>query len=68
MKTYGGVDVFLTKALAGFEESASRTGRFTPGERTTSVKTILYSRISNMCILCMVLKRIFTASFKSYEI
>jgi hypothetical protein len=37
MKTYGGVDVwihiFLTSALVGGEWSASRTGRFTPGER-----------------------------------
>jgi hypothetical protein len=37
MKAYGGVDVeihiFLTSALAGGECSASRPGRFTPGER-----------------------------------
>jgi hypothetical protein len=37
MKAYGGVDVyihiFLTSALAGGEWSASRPGRFTPGER-----------------------------------
>jgi hypothetical protein len=37
MKTYGGVDVwihvFLTSALVGGEWSASRPGRFTPGER-----------------------------------
>jgi hypothetical protein len=37
MKVYGGVDVqihiFLTLALAGGEQSASRPGRFTPGER-----------------------------------
>jgi hypothetical protein len=37
MKAYGGVDVeihiFLTWALAGSEWSASRPGRFTPGER-----------------------------------
>jgi hypothetical protein len=37
MKAYGGVDVqiniFLTSALAGSEWSASRPGRFTPGER-----------------------------------
>jgi hypothetical protein len=36
MKTYGGVNVqinvFLTSALAGGEWSASRPGRFTPGE------------------------------------
>jgi hypothetical protein len=36
MKTYGGVDVyihiFLTSALVGGEWSASRHGRFTPGE------------------------------------
>jgi hypothetical protein len=36
MKAYGGVDVqihiFLTSALAGAEWSASRPGRFTPGE------------------------------------
>jgi hypothetical protein len=38
MKEYGGVDVyihiFLTSALAGGEWSASRLGRFTPGERS----------------------------------
>jgi hypothetical protein len=38
MKTYVGVDVwihiFLTSALAGGECSASRTGRFTPGEKS----------------------------------
>jgi hypothetical protein len=37
MKAYGGVDVyihiFLTSALVGGEWSASRLGRFTPGER-----------------------------------
>jgi hypothetical protein len=37
MKAYGEVDVwihiFLTSALAGGEWSASRPGRFTPGER-----------------------------------
>jgi hypothetical protein len=37
MKTYGGVDVsthvFLTSALFGGEWSASRPGRFAPGER-----------------------------------
>jgi hypothetical protein len=37
MKTYGGVDVkthvLLTSALVGGERSASRPGRFTPGER-----------------------------------
>jgi hypothetical protein len=37
MKAYGGVDVqihiFLTLALVGGEWSASRPGRFTPGER-----------------------------------
>jgi hypothetical protein len=37
MKTYGGVDVlthvFLASALVGGERSASRPGRFTPGER-----------------------------------
>jgi hypothetical protein len=37
MKAYGGVDIyihiFLTSALAGGEWSASRPGRFTPGER-----------------------------------
>jgi hypothetical protein len=37
MKAYRGVDVwthvFLTSALAGGEWSASRPGRFTPGER-----------------------------------
>jgi hypothetical protein len=38
MKTYGGMDVwshiFLTSALIGCEWSASRPGRFTPGERS----------------------------------
>jgi hypothetical protein len=38
MKAYGGVDVyihiFLTSAQAESELSASRPGRFTPGERT----------------------------------
>jgi hypothetical protein len=37
MKTYGGVDVqihiFLTSALVRGEWTASRPGRFTPGER-----------------------------------
>jgi hypothetical protein len=37
MKAYGGVDVythvFLTFVLVGGEWSASRPGRFTPGER-----------------------------------
>jgi hypothetical protein len=37
MKMYGGVDaqihVFLTLALVGAEWSASRSGRFTPGEK-----------------------------------
>jgi hypothetical protein len=37
MKTYGGVDIyihiFLTSAPVGGEWSASRPGRFTPGER-----------------------------------
>jgi hypothetical protein len=38
MKAYGGVDVeihiFLNLALAGGDWSASRPGRFTPGEQT----------------------------------
>jgi hypothetical protein len=38
MKAYGGVDVYihilLNSALVGGEWSASRPGRFTPGERT----------------------------------
>jgi hypothetical protein len=37
MKAYGGADIeihsFLTSALVGGEWSASRPGRFTPGER-----------------------------------
>jgi hypothetical protein len=44
MKMYGGVDpqahVFLTSALVGDEWSASRTGRFTPGERVTGTHWI----------------------------
>jgi hypothetical protein len=40
MKVYGGVDVqihiFLTSALAGGDWSASRPGRFTPGEKAHS--------------------------------
>jgi hypothetical protein len=38
MKAYGGVDeyihIFLTPTLVGGEWSASRSGRFTPGERS----------------------------------
>jgi hypothetical protein len=33
MKTYGGVEVFLTTALVGGEWSASRLDRFTHEER-----------------------------------
>jgi hypothetical protein len=37
MRAYGGMDVyihiFLTLAVAGCEWSASRPGRFTPGEK-----------------------------------
>jgi hypothetical protein len=44
MKAYGGVDVeihiFLTSALVGGEWSASRTGRFTSGERAPSIRWI----------------------------
>jgi hypothetical protein len=44
MKTYGGVDVytrvFLTSALVGRELSASRPGRFTPGERAAGAHWI----------------------------
>jgi hypothetical protein len=44
MKVYGVVDVqihiFLTSALAGGECSASRPGRFTPGERTPGARCI----------------------------
>jgi hypothetical protein len=32
MKTYGGVNIFLTSALVGSEWSASRPCRFIPGE------------------------------------
>jgi hypothetical protein len=42
MKTYGAVDVqihvFLTSALVGSEWSASRPGRFIPGERATWIR------------------------------
>jgi hypothetical protein len=44
MKTYGGVDVkihiFFTSALAGGEWSASRPGRFTPGEKAVGIHWI----------------------------
>jgi hypothetical protein len=44
MKAYGGVDVkihiFLTSALVGGEWSASRPGRFTPGERAPGTHCI----------------------------
>jgi hypothetical protein len=44
MRAYGGVDVyihiFLTSALAGGEWSASRPGRFNPGERALSANWI----------------------------
>jgi hypothetical protein len=44
MKTYGGVDVkihvFLTWTLDGGEWSASRPGRFTPGERAPGIHWI----------------------------
>jgi hypothetical protein len=44
MKAYGGVDVqthiFLTSALVGGEWSASRPGRFTPGERASGTHWI----------------------------
>jgi hypothetical protein len=44
MKEYGGVDVwiliFLTSALAAGEWSASRPGRFTPGERDPGIHWI----------------------------
>jgi hypothetical protein len=33
MKTYGKVHIFLNSALLGDEWSASRPGRFIPGER-----------------------------------
>jgi hypothetical protein len=44
MKAYGGVDVlihlFFTSALAGGEWSASRPGRFTPGEGAPGIRCI----------------------------
>jgi hypothetical protein len=44
MKAYGGVDVliqiFLNSALTGGEWSASRPGRFTPGERAPGTRWI----------------------------
>jgi hypothetical protein len=44
MKAYGGLDVlihiFLTSALVGGEWSASRPGRFTPGERAPGTHRI----------------------------
>jgi hypothetical protein len=45
VSVYGGVDVqihiFLTSALAGGEWSASRTGRYNPGERAPLLDRIL---------------------------
>jgi len=44
MQTYGGVEVklhaFLASALDGIEWSASRSGRFTPGEKATGTDWI----------------------------
>jgi hypothetical protein len=44
MKAYGGaavqIHIFLTSALAGDEWSASRDGRFTPGERALGTHRI----------------------------
>jgi hypothetical protein len=44
METYGGVDVetqvFLTSALVAVEWSASRPGRFTPGETVSGTHWI----------------------------
>jgi hypothetical protein len=44
MKAYGGVDVddriFLTSALVGDDWWASRSGRFTPGERASDTHWI----------------------------
>jgi hypothetical protein len=44
MKAYGGVDVythiFFTSELVGGERSASRPGRFTPGERASGTHWI----------------------------
>jgi hypothetical protein len=44
MNKYGGVNVyihiFLTSALAGSEKSASRPGRFTPGESAPCTRCI----------------------------
>jgi hypothetical protein len=47
MKAYGGVDmyihIFLTSAVAGGDWSASRPGRFTPGERVCCTHWVGYS-------------------------
>jgi hypothetical protein len=44
MKTYGGVEVllyaFLNSALGAGEWSASRPGRFTPGEKASGIHWI----------------------------
>jgi hypothetical protein len=44
MKAYGGVyvqiHIFLTSALVGGEWSASRPGRFTPGEVTPGIHCV----------------------------
>jgi hypothetical protein len=42
MKTYGGVEPFLTSALAGGEWSTSRSGLFILGERSPDIQ-IKYS-------------------------
>jgi len=52
MKTYGGMELsrhtFLTSALDGGEWSVSRSGRFTPSERTVGTHWIGGKLLQNL--------------------